>query len=170
MEGSSTSGPADVAARLARLEAVESIKALKHRYFRACDAKDPEGFRSCFRSAGSVLDYGELGTLAAADMASVFQSIALKKVDDNYVVLDMHHGLHPDITVHPDGTASGRWTLQFRQVNTVEQTEMLSTGEYDDTYVVEDGQWKIDSCRFRRIWSITRPIDDQCRIEQHQDS
>ncbi|MFD6108458.1 hypothetical protein ACFWFQ_38100, partial [Nocardia salmonicida] len=33
--------PDDIARQLARLAATESIIALKHRYFRACDAKDP---------------------------------------------------------------------------------------------------------------------------------
>ncbi|NEW36934.1 nuclear transport factor 2 family protein, partial [Nocardia cyriacigeorgica] len=67
---------ADLARRLARLEAVESIKALKHRYFRACDAKDPKGFRDCFIASGSALDYGELGAFDADGMAAIFESIA----------------------------------------------------------------------------------------------
>ncbi|MGW5382241.1 nuclear transport factor 2 family protein [Nocardia sp. NPDC003963] len=77
------------------------------------------------------------------------------------------HGLHPDISVHADGTASGQWTLQFRQVNLLDRTDTLSTGEYDDSYVVEDGRWKIAASRFRRIWSITRPVDGTCRIGQY---
>ncbi|MBF6090083.1 nuclear transport factor 2 family protein [Nocardia cyriacigeorgica] len=157
---------ADLARRLARMEAVESIKALKHRYFRACDAKDPKGFRDCFIAAGSALDYGELGAFDADGMAAVFESIALKQVDGKHVILDMHHGLHPDITIIDDTTASGRWTLQFRQVNLVEKTETVSTGEYTDEYVIEDGTWKIATCRFDRIWSITRPIGDSCRVTQ----
>lgn len=163
----SPSPDADLAARIGLLEAIEAVKALKHRYFRACDAKDPARFRECFVTAGSVLDYGELGVSDADGMAAVFESIALRQVEGKHVVLDMHHGLHPDITVHADGTASGRWTLQFRQVNLLDHTDSLSTGEYDDSYVVEDGRWKIAVSRFRRIWSITRPVDETCRIGQY---
>ncbi|MEV0365971.1 nuclear transport factor 2 family protein [Nocardia fusca] len=160
----SPSPEADPAHRLTVLEAIEAIKALKHRYFRACDAKDPARFRACFVTEGAVLDYGELGVSDADGMAAVFESIALRQVDGKHVVLDMHHGMHPDITVHVDGTASGQWTMQFRQVNLLDHTDTLSTGEYEDSYVLEDGRWKIAASRFRRLWSITRPVDDTCRI------
>ncbi|NUS93726.1 MAG: nuclear transport factor 2 family protein [Nocardia sp.] len=163
----SLSPDSDLARRITLLETIEAIKALKHRYFRACDAKDPVRFRECFVSQGSVLDYGELGVSDADGMASVFETIALRQVDGRHMVLDMHHGLHPDITVHADGTAAGRWTLQFRQVNLLDHTDSLSTGEYDDSYVLEDGRWKIAVSRFRRIWSITRPVDETCRIGRY---
>ncbi|WP_327151800.1 nuclear transport factor 2 family protein [Nocardia sp. NBC_01329] len=163
----SPSPESELAQRITLLETVEAIKALKHRYFRACDAKDPARFRECFVAEGSVLDYGELGVSDADGMAAVFESIALRQVDGKHAVLDMHHGLHPDITVHADGTASGRWTLQFRQVNLLNDTDSLSTGEYEDSYVVEDGRWKIAVSRFRRIWSITRTVDETCRVGQY---
>ncbi|MFI5718064.1 nuclear transport factor 2 family protein [Nocardia sp. NPDC051750] len=157
---------ADLAGRVARLEAVEAIKALKHRYLRACDAKDPKAFRDCFVAAGAAVDYGVLGSFDADGMAAVFEKIALQKVDGKNVILDMHHGTHPDITVHDETHASGQWTLKFRQVNLIENTETVITGEYDDEYVVENGRWKIAACRFQQYWSITRPVDDTCRVVQ----
>ncbi|MEU8117668.1 nuclear transport factor 2 family protein [Spirillospora sp. NPDC049024] len=157
----------DLAARVARLEAIEEIKALKHRYLRACDAKDPEGFRACFVASGASLDYGRLGAFDDADgMVRVFESIALRKVDGGNAILDMHHAMHPDITVHDETHASGRWTLKFRQVNLENGTESVSTGEYDDEYVVEDGRWKIAKSHFHRQWGITRPLDAGCRVDQ----
>ncbi|MFC4377688.1 nuclear transport factor 2 family protein [Nocardia halotolerans] len=160
-----TAHPDDPASRLARSAAVESITALKHRYFRACDAKDPVGFRDCFVAVGSALDYGTLGATDADGMAAVFASIALQQVDGAHAILDMHHGVHPDITVHDDGTASGQWTLRFRQVNLIEHTETVATGEYADEYRLEDGSWKIASCTFHQTWAITRSLDD-ARITQ----
>ncbi|MFE3545296.1 nuclear transport factor 2 family protein [Nocardia sp. NPDC059177] len=155
----------DLAARIARLEAIEAITALKHRYFRACDAKDPIGFRDCFLRAGAELDYGTLGRHDADGMAAVFASIALRQVDGAPVIFDMHHGVHPDITVHDAESASGRWTLRFRQVNMLDRTESVTTGEYADEYRVEDGHWKIAHCTFTQLWSITRPIGADCRVK-----
>ncbi|MFF4235974.1 nuclear transport factor 2 family protein [Actinomadura geliboluensis] len=157
----------DLAARVARLEAVEAIKALKHRYLRACDAKDPAEFRACFIASGASIDYGRLGAFDDADgIAQVFERIALQKIDGRNAILDMHHALHPDITVHSETSASGRWTLKFRQVNLFDNTETVATGEYDDEYVIEDGRWKMSKCHFHRSWSITRPIGPDCRVDQ----
>lgn len=157
----------DIAARIARLEAIEDIKALKHRYLRACDAKDPTEFRACFIASGASIDYGRLGAFDDADgIARVFERIALQKIDGRNAILDMHHAMHPDIAVHGETTASGRWTLKFRQVNLFDNTETVATGEYDDEYVIEDGRWKMSKCHFRRYWSITRPIGPDCRIDQ----
>ncbi len=44
---------AAIAGRLARLEAADAIRALKLRYLRACDDKDPEAMRACFVADGA---------------------------------------------------------------------------------------------------------------------
>jgi hypothetical protein len=149
----------DLATRVANLERVQQITALKYRYWRACDAKDPETFRSCFVRHGAAIEYGPMGSYDDADgLVAVFTRIALQKIDGRYVVLDTHHGIHPDITVLSGSEAVGTWTLHFRQVNLVDATERLSSGEYEDRYVVEDGQWRIAATRYRPHWSLTRPL------------
>ncbi|WP_026918848.1 nuclear transport factor 2 family protein [Gordonia shandongensis] len=151
-----TGEPAD---GFAVLEAIEAVKALKHRYWRACDGKDPAGFRSCFVTRGAVVDYGRLGAFDDVEpMAAIFERVALARVDGRYAVLDMHHGANPEITVLGPGRARGRWSLQFRQINTVARTDTVTVGEYDDEYVVEDGQWRMAVCRFVERWSVSRPL------------
>lgn len=143
-----------------------AIEQLKYRYWRACDAKDPEGFRACFVAEGGVLDYGPLGRTDPDTMAGVFRRIALATAPDGGLrILDMHHGLMPAITVEgggpgsPPTRATGTWTLQFRQVDRVAGTETVSTGEYSDVYVVEGGRWVMAESLFAPGWSITRPLD-----------
>ncbi|MEV6073175.1 nuclear transport factor 2 family protein [Nocardia sp. NPDC052001] len=145
--------------RVARIEAVEAIKALKHRYWRACDAKNPRGFRDCFIAEGASIDFGTLGRFDDADgIVKIFESIALHQVDGKPVILDMHHGMLPDITLTSATSANGVWTLRFRQVNLIDRTESVSTGEYDDEYVIENGAWKMSKSHFRTYWTITRPL------------
>lgn len=152
--------------RLEALEQIEAIKALKHRYFRSCDAKDPDTFRACFIAQGADVHYGPLGGFDDADeIAAVFTRIALHKVDGKPVILDMHHGMHPDITLTGPDTATGRWTLKFRQLNMIERTERLLTGEYDDDYVIEDGVWKMARSHFRQLWAMVRPLGDDTVVE-----
>ena len=152
--------------RVAVLEAVEQIKALKHGYWRACDAKDPVGFRDSFVVDGAVIDYGPLGRFDdAAPMVAIFERMALAQVDGRYAVLDMHHGMHPEIEVTGPDSARGRWALRFRQVDTVGRTETISAGEYDDEYVRVDGRWRMSVCRFTQRWSIRRPLGDAVVVE-----
>jgi hypothetical protein len=153
--------------RVADLERIESIKALKYRYWRACDAKDPAAFRDSFTKGPASIDYGSLGTFEDADaLTRVFGEIALRKVGGEYAVLDMHHGFHPVITVLNDSAATGIWTLRFRQLNRIDNTELLMAAEYDDEYVVEDGQWKMVKSHVRTLWTVLRPLPEGTGVNQ----
>lgn len=116
---------------------------------------------------GSEVDYGPLGTTDADSMCAIFRRFALDTdADGKYTVLDMHHGMHPVITLTAPGEATGRWTLRFRSLNLTTQTETVLSGEYDDVYVLEDDQWKIQRTTFRANWRMTRPITADTHIEQ----
>ncbi|MEU6658487.1 nuclear transport factor 2 family protein [Streptomyces sp. NPDC046821] len=153
--------------RIARIEARQDIEELKYRYLRACDHKDPEGFRACFVAEGADIDYGELGAFATVDeLVGLFRQIALARGDEGHLVLDMHHGVHPQISFVSPTEATGRWTLRFRQLNLVERTERVMCGEYDDRYVVEDGAWRLAKHHFRSLWSLTRPLPEGYVVDE----
>ncbi|WP_159849759.1 nuclear transport factor 2 family protein [Nocardia sp. CY41] len=148
-----------LAGRLDDLDRIEAIKQLKYRYFRACDAKDVDGFRACFIRSGARIDYGPLGRYDDAEpMAKIFGRVARHQADGQFVVFDMHHGFHPGITLTSPSTALGRWTLKFRQVNLLDRTETLMTGEYDDEYIVEDGAWRMSASTLTERWRLRRPL------------
>ena len=108
---------------------VAAIERLKYRYWRASDAKDIDAFRDCFVRTGARIDYGPLGTFDDADaLTDIFRRVALHKVDGRFAILDMHHGMHPDITLTTETTATGRWSLRFRQVNLLDRTETVMLG------------------------------------------
>lgn len=154
--------------RLARLEAIEAIKALKYRYLRACDTKQPDKFRDCFIATGAVVDYGpQIGQFEDADgIAEVFAQIALQRVDEKVVILDMHHAMHPDIVLTSPDTATGQWSLRFRQVDLQRQTESVSAIEYADQYMVENGQWRIARCEVTVLWTLTKPLPEGYQITE----
>lgn len=152
--------------RLERLEQIERIRALKHRYLRACDAKDVDGFRAAFVAGTADIDYGPMGRFDNADdLAALFRRVALAQVDGAPVVLDMHHGIHGDIDVGGPGRATGRWTLSFRQANLVDRTLRTAAIEYDDRYVLEEGEWRIAASHAHTMWALVEPLTEEHRIE-----
>lgn len=154
--------------RVARLEAINDIEQLKHRYLRACDAKDAEGFKACFVPQGADLDYGPLGVFETVDdLVGIFMKIALEQDDKGqFIILDMHHGMHPTIEFASDTEASGAWTLRFRQLNLRDRTEHVMSGNYEDRYVNVDGEWKIQKQYFHVLWSLTKPLPEGFHVIQ----
>ncbi|MFC0864477.1 nuclear transport factor 2 family protein [Sphaerimonospora cavernae] len=153
--------------RIADLERVEAIKTLKYRYWRACDNKDPEAFRDCFIREGASIRFGRMGDYDdVSGLVEIFTKIALREEDGRHVILDMHHGIHPVITLLSDTEAVGQWTLRFRQINLLDDTERLASVEYDDTYVIEDGRWKKSSCHVRELWSMVRPLPEGTVVKE----
>ena len=58
---------ADLQARLQRLEDLQAIQALKARYLRACDQKQPEIMRDCFVEHGAVIEADGFPTIEGRD-------------------------------------------------------------------------------------------------------
>lgn len=154
--------------RIARLENLHEIEQLKYRYLRACDAKDPVGFKACFVPEGADLDYGPLGVFDSVDdLVGIFMKIALEK-DDNeeYVILDMHHGVHPTVELVSETEARGAWTLRFRQLRIKDGQEHVMCGDYEDIYRKVDGEWKIHKQHMHVLWSLTKPLPEGSTVVQ----
>lgn len=130
--------------RVQRLEAIHDIEQLKYRYWRACDRKDPDSFRECFVKHGADIDYGPVGRFHDREpLVQVFTQFALARHGEGWLVHDVHHGKHPSITVIDDTHASGEWTLWFMQINQQDRSVTQLSMDYHDSYVIEDGVWKI---------------------------
>jgi hypothetical protein len=137
----------EIAARLQRLEGIESIKQLKARYCAFCDDNyNPEGIASLFTQDG-VWDGGELGKAEGRDAIVRFFERAPSAFS-----FAIHHVMNPIIEVHRD-IATGRWYLfqpLVRKSGNREEAMWLA-GRYEDDYVWIRGDWK-----FKRMKFITR--------------
>jgi hypothetical protein len=133
---------------LQKLLDIEEIKGLKARYFRTFDLKDWGGFAQVFAENASVdvpeIDLQQTGrdaivaTLSAAGAA----------------VRTVHHGHMPEIEMTGADTARGTWAMfdyvqwDLPEIGTGGWT---GYGHYHETYVREDGAWRIDTMRLSRI-------------------
>lgn len=132
-----------VEARLRKLEDIESIRQLKARYLSRCDAKDVEGMRDCFVPGKVEIDYGAIGVFDNRDqLIDVFQ-----RLGGHDHIVDMHHGVNPEIDVLDNDRARGTWGLYFHQINTQEKTLTQLGAYYEDEYLRTDSGWKISKTR-----------------------
>ena len=138
--------------RIARLEAIEAVKALKARYWYCCDSKDVEGVRDCFLDGPVEIHYdGPVGMVKHRDgLFQVFKEGACQTQ-----IVEMHHGGPPNIEVHGPDSASARWGLVDHRMNTDTKTGSGGGGDYDDEYKRVDGQWWISKARFKVCSAVT---------------
>jgi hypothetical protein len=130
--------------RMRMLEDVEAIRALKSRYFSACDRKDPKGMRACFVDGPCVIDYGVVGVFDTADaVVKVFTEVGCHPH-----MVEMHHGANPDIYELELSSAKGRWSLHYFLINTNEKKLTQLAGVYEDEYRRTDTGWKIAKTKF----------------------
>jgi len=110
--------------RIARLEALEDIRQLKHRYLNACDLKQVEVIADCFAEGEVLIDYGPLGIFHERDsFVALYRELAC-----HARVIDLHHGANPEIEVLGEDQARGRlaragrrgsWVGSIRTVTSV---------------------------------------------------
>lgn len=134
-------------ARIARLEALEAIQRLKHRYLNACDLKQVESIRDCFAEGEILIDYGPIGIFRDRDsFVAVYRELACQPR-----VIDLHHGANPEIyLLGEDGDeALGRWALCYCNLDGETGATRKLGGFYQDRYRRIDGQWRIVETAFR---------------------
>jgi hypothetical protein len=130
-------------ARLRKLEDADAIRSLKARYFACCDRKDPQGMRDCFAAGPVHIDYGRIGVFEDRDqLVAIFEQLGCHPH-----VVEMHHGVNPQIDVLDEAHARGTWGLHYQMLDTRDQAFTQLGAEYEDEYRKIDGQWKIAATR-----------------------
>jgi hypothetical protein len=131
--------------RIARLDALEDIRQLKHRYLNACDLKQVESIRACFAEGKVLIDYGPLGIFHERDsFVTLYQELACHER-----VIDLHHGANPEIELHGEDEAQARWALCYFNLDGETGATRQLGGFYQDRYRRIDGRWKIVETTFR---------------------
>ncbi|MCY1395430.1 Bile acid 7-alpha dehydratase [compost metagenome] len=139
--------------RIARLEALEAIRQLKHRYLNACDLKDVAVIADCFAEGEVLIDYGPLGTFVdRARFVALYQELAC-----HARVIDLHHGANPEIELLGEDDAQGRWALWYFNLDGETGATRQLGGFYQDRYRRVAGSWKIVATTFRAHSEVARP-------------
>lgn len=145
----------------AKLLAIEEIKILKARYFRAIDTKDWDlmqtvfaedivcDFRGATRDPATGMDPGSDATTNIQNG----REAAIKAISTGVARLhSVHHGHMPEIEIESADSAKGIWamfdSLRFAQG---EIRELNGYGHYHETYRKTDGKWRIATIRLTRL-------------------
>lgn len=151
-----------------RLVAIEEIKTLKARYFRAVDEKDGALLRETF-AEDVELDYrGSTTDPASGDDAVSSVTGEVIRGRDHCVKLiiealqgmvSVHHASVPEIEIIDEGSASGIWPMvdRLRFPPGGEFSEMDGYGHYRENYIKEGGKWRIRTLRLTRLRLDFRP-------------
>ncbi len=147
----------DLSARLQALEDIEAIRQLKARYLFSCDRKDPATMRSCFADGKVEIDYGVVGRFDSADaLVKVFTDVGCH----DYMV-EMHHGVNPQIDRVSAELARGTWSLHYFLINTRDRTLTQLGGYYEDEYVRTTAGWKMSKTRFIATSTLVLDINSE---------
>lgn len=142
------------------LEAIELIKQLKARYFRAIDTCNLELLQGMLTPDVK---------LAFKSPVYEFQLQGLDKALDFYKTsftktrLAMHNGHTPEIEV-TRGEATALWYLSYVFINLEEKTHMQGGAIYEDRYVKRDGRWWIAETGYKTLLETIQPLSDQLQI------
>lgn len=133
---------------LAVLRAIEDIKQLKYRYFRAMDRADMALLRSVLAEDFHFDLSGSAWSMKGSDREDFIERMRLNFNSD---MATQHHGHHPEITIDADGrSAGGVWYLQDIVHDGAQGSLLFGTNFYDDRYIRTAEGWRIASSRWTR--------------------
>jgi hypothetical protein len=131
--------------RCAMLWEIEQIKQLKARYFRLMDRRAWDELGDVFANdavAGTGADALHGREQIVAGIIGIAESART-----------VHHGHMPEIELTGDGAARGTWAMfdHFVERTGDPPKGFTGYGHYEDTYMIEDGRWRIASTVLKRL-------------------
>lgn len=144
-----------MADRIAKIEAIEEIKALKARYLRACDNKSPDEVKETLYPHEALIHYeGFPAFYNREDFVQVFDEMGCQPH-----VHDYHHASNADIELIDERRATGKWSLTFKNINMDARTITQMSVEYEDEYLNEEGRWWISKTTTYRKTIVVTHVD-----------
>lgn len=141
------------------LVAIEQIKQLKYRYFRALDLKTWDVFGDCLATDVDAR-YGTKAMGKPLDFTTREQVVEYMQANLGESIVTIHIANHPEITVDGD-TASGSWAFEDTVIVPDFKVQIRGGGYYRDTYRRDaDGAWRISSTAYDRIYEAMTSLED----------
>ncbi len=142
-----------------KLLALEDIRKLKAAYFRCMDTKSWHDFPGLFTQDAIFDVRGALEMPKSDDAYASEPVITGRAAILDYVrnaltpVTSAHHGHMPEIEIISPVAATGVWAMSDVLVLPAGGPFRVfrGSGQYHETYVREDGKWRIATLKLRRL-------------------
>lgn len=123
------------------------------RSLNACDLKQVEVIADCFADGEVLIDYGPLGVFRDRErFVALYRELACHER-----VIDLHHGVNPEIELLNEDEARGRWALWYFNLDGESGATRQLGGFYQDRYRRVAGDWKIVASCFQAHSEVARP-------------
>ncbi len=157
-------GIEDLRRDLQRLMDIEAIKQLKAAYFRCIDTANFEELGTLFHDDVSVRLIGGTYEWALQGKAEYLEAI---QKSFNREAVGHHNGHHPEIQILSETEATGIWYLADTMWILNAKFLTQGTALYWDRYLKVDGRWTIKDTKYRRIFEINTPLDENPKLAAH---
>lgn len=138
---------------------LEYIRTLKYRYLRCVDTKCWEELAGTL-TEDATADYGTRAAGKPLRMAGRDEIVSYLRENSGTDIITAHLAGHPEIDVDGDH-ATGIWRFQDTVIATGHRVVITGAGIYHDQYRRDaDGQWRIASTSFERIYETLTSMDD----------
>jgi hypothetical protein len=127
------------------MDDVEAIKQLKARYCRTMDTKDWAGMRQVFTDAVTMDTVDSGGSVMTG--ADDFLTFLIGTIGE---VVTVHQCHTPEIELTSATTAKGIWAMED-MLRFPDGSELHGYGHYHETYVAQDGVWRISASTLTRL-------------------
>lgn len=145
---------------IAKLIALEDIRALMARRVRCLDEKDWAGFAACYTA--DAVSYSFVRPEAPEDSIVGAGEIARRVAAALHEVTTVHQLHTPEIEILSDDSATGVWPLNdvLSRMRDGKRHWMRGYGHYRQVYQKVDGRWLIKEHRLTRLLLETG-VEDQ---------
>ncbi len=127
---------------------IHSIKQLKYKYMRCLDQKLWSEMGECFVEDASSSYSG--GKYSQQGREAILEFLEGSMGHETF--LSSHRVSHPEIELTSATTATGVWALDDVVIDTRYGFTLRGAGFYADSYVKQDGRWRIQSTGYRRTF------------------
>lgn len=146
------------------LEDMELIRQLKYAYCRCIDTANIAELKDLFTEDASVCYVGGSYRFEAQGRDKILEALGYAFHSE---AIAFHHVNHPEITLTSPTQATGVWYLKDWFMDLKHKIITDGSALYRDTYVKQDGGWRIQRATYSRIFEIVTPFTDAPNITAH---